>query len=85
MNKSTKQSKKINFEHTLSKLEDIIQQIEEGGQPLEQMMKQFEEGMKLVDQCRKALDEAELRVSLLMKEQSEERLKNFDENDNTKR
>ena len=39
--------------------------------------------MKLVEQCRKALDKAELRVSLLMKEQSEERLKNFDENNNT--
>ena len=77
------QTKKLNFEDTLSKLEDIIRQMEEGGQPLEKMLDCFEEGMKLVEQCRKALDEAELRVSLLMKEQSEGRLKNFDENDNS--
>ncbi len=83
MKKSSTQTKKLNFEDTLSKLEDIIRQMEEGGQPLEKMLDRFEEGMKLVEQCRKALDEAELRVSLLMKEQSEERLKNFDENDNS--
>ena len=83
MNKDSKSATKINFENTLSTLEDIIRQMEEGGQPLEKMMDQFEKGMKLVEQCRKTLDEAELRVSLLMKEQSEERLKNLDENDNT--
>ena len=83
MKKSSTPTKKLNFEDTLSKLEDIIRQMEEGGQPLEKMLDRFEEGMKLVEQCRKALDEAELRVSLLMKEQSEERLKNFDENDNS--
>ena len=83
MKKGTTQTKKLNFEDTLSKLEDIIRQMEEGGQPLEKMLDQFEEGTKLVEQCRKALDEAELRVSLLMKEQSEERLKNLDENDSS--
>ena len=83
MKKSTSQTKKLNFEDTLSKLEDIIRQMEEGGQPLEKMLDQFEEGTKLVEQCRKALDEAELRVSVLMKEQSEEMLKNLDENDSS--
>ena len=83
MKKSNAPAKELNFENMLSKLDDIIRQMEKGGQPLEKMMDQFEEGMKLVEQCRKALDEAELRVSLLMKEQSEERLKNFDKNDNT--
>ena len=83
MKKGTTQTKKLNFEDTLSKLEGIIQQMEEGGQPLEKMLDQFEEGTKLVAQCRKALDEAELRVSVLMKEQSEERLKDLDENDSS--
>ena len=83
MEKDTTQAKKLNFEDTLSKLEDIIRQMEEGGQPLEKMLDHFEEGMKLVEQCRKALDEAELRVSSLMREQSEERLKNFDENNSS--
>ncbi len=83
MKKDTTQTKKLNFEDTLSKLEDIIRQMEEGGQPLEKMLDQFEEGTKLVEQCRKALDQAELRVSVLMKEQSEGRLKNLDENDSS--
>ena len=84
MKKSSKQNKSLNFEEMLSKLETIISKMEAGGQPLEKMMTQFEEGMKLVGQCRKALDEAELRVSLLMKEQSKEKLKDIDEADNTK-
>ena len=83
MKKSTTQTSKLNFEDTLSKLEDIIRQMEEGGQPLEEMITQFEEGMKLVAQCRKALDKAELRVSVLMKEQSKERLKDIDKDDST--
>ena len=82
MKKNDTQAEKLNFEDSLSKLEDIIRQMEEGGQPLEKMMAQFEEGMKLVEQCRKSLDEAELRVSLLMKDKSKERLKDIGEDDN---
>ena len=81
--KTQSANKKLNFEDTLSKLEDIIQQMDEGGQPLEKMIAQFEEGMKLVEQCRKALNDAELRVSVLMKDQSKQKLKNIDEDDST--
>ena len=83
MKRNSKHNTKLNFEDTIVKLEGIIHQMEEGGQPLEQMMIQFEEGMKLVEQCRKTLDDAELRVSLLMKEQSKERLRNIDEDSST--
>ena len=81
--KTQSANKKLNFEDTLSKLEDIIQQMDEGGQPLEKMIAQFEEGMKLVEQCRKALNDAELRVTVLMKDQSKQKLKNIDEDDST--
>ena len=79
MKKNATRTKKLNFEETISKLENIIHQMEEGGQPLEKMMAQFEEGTKLVEQCRKALDDAELRVSLLIKG----KLKSIDKDDNT--
>ncbi|MBC6413846.1 MAG: exodeoxyribonuclease VII small subunit [Chromatiales bacterium] len=84
MKKNDTRSNQLNFEGSLSKLEDIIQQMEDGGQPLEKMMIQFEEGMQLVEQCRKALDNAELRVTTLMKDQAKEKLKSIDENDNAK-
>ena len=81
--KTQNANKKLNFEDTLSKLEDIIRQMDEGGQPLEKMIAQFEEGMKLVEQCRKVLDDAELRVTVLMKDQSKQKLKDIDEDDST--
>lgn len=68
--------KKLNFEDSMARLEEIVSLLERGDAPLEQAMALFEEGAKLLRECTKQLDEAEQKVTLLTageNGQSEER------------
>jgi len=58
------------FEAALTRLEDIVKQLETGDLPLEQSLKLFEEGIKLSRICHKRLDEAERRVEILLKDKT---------------
>ena len=55
------------FEQALTRLEQIVRQMERGDVPLEQALALFEEGTGLVSSCTKLLDEAELKVVQLTK------------------
>ena len=55
------------FEQSLTRLEQIVKQMERGDVPLEQALALFEEGTGLVSSCTKLLDEAELKVVQLTK------------------
>ena len=55
------------FEQSLTRLEQIVKQMERGDVPLEQALALFEEGTGLVSSCSKLLDEAELKVVQLTK------------------
>lgn len=57
--------KKLNFEGSMARLEEIVSLLERGDAPLDQAMALFEEGAKLLRECTKQLDEAEQRVTLL--------------------
>lgn len=57
--------KKLDFEGSMARLEEIVSLLEKGDAPLEQAMSLFEEGAKLLRECTKQLDEAEQKVSLL--------------------
>ncbi|MCI8912748.1 MAG: exodeoxyribonuclease VII small subunit [Lawsonibacter sp.] len=57
--------KKLNFEGSMVRLEEIVSLLEKGDAPLEQAMALFEEGAKLLRECTKQLDEAEQKVTLL--------------------
>ncbi len=57
--------KKLDFEASMIRLEEIVGLLERGEAPLEQAMALFEEGAKLLRECTKQLDEAEQKVSLL--------------------
>jgi exodeoxyribonuclease VII small subunit len=57
--------KKLNFEGSMARLEEIVSLLERGDAPLEQAMTLFEEGAKLLRECTRQLDEAEQKVSLL--------------------
>ena len=57
--------KKLNFEDSMARLEEIVSLLERGDAPLEQAMTLFEEGAKLLRECTKQLDEAEHKVTLL--------------------
>jgi exodeoxyribonuclease VII small subunit len=58
------------FEAALSRLEEIVQELEKGDLPLEQSLKFFEEGIKLSRICNKRLEEAERKVEVLLKDKS---------------
>jgi len=59
---------KINFESALEELNDIVEQMEEGGLTLEKSLQQFERGITLTRQCQKELKDAEQKVQILVKQ-----------------
>lgn len=59
--------KSITFEKSITRLEEIVKQMEQGNVSLEDALKLFEEGTGLVKECARQLDEAELQVVKLMK------------------
>tara|TARA_B100000029_G_scaffold515044_1_gene620253 strand:- start:3222 stop:3449 length:228 start_codon:yes stop_codon:yes gene_type:complete len=61
-------NKKVTFEKTLSRLEEIIKILEQGSPDLEEMMSLFEEGIKLSESCHEQLKLAEQRISTLIKD-----------------
>lgn len=58
------------FEEALKRLEEIVEKLESGDQPLEKSLALFEEGIKLARFCNTKLNEAEKKISLLMKDKS---------------
>lgn len=56
------------FEPALARLEEIVQELEQGDLPLEQSLKLFEEGIKLSRICNARLEEAERKVEILLKD-----------------
>lgn len=59
--------KKLNFEQSIARLEEIVSLLERGEAPLEQSVALFEEGTKLIGGCNKLLDSAEQKVQKLSK------------------
>ena len=60
-------SKSKSFEENLSRLEEIVKQLEDGSVPLEESMKLFQEGTALAASCNALLDKAELEIVKLTK------------------
>lgn len=61
--------KKMNFEASMARLEEIVTLLERGDAPLDQAMSLFEEGAKLLRECTAKLDTAEQQVRLLVAEE----------------
>lgn len=57
---------KQSYEKSLSRLEEIVALLEEGGQPLEKTLELFSEGTELITFCSKYLDEAEQKITKLL-------------------
>ena len=55
------------FEAAMTRLEEIVRQLEDGQLPLEEALKLFAEGTELVQSGSKLLDDAQLQVAKLMK------------------
>ena len=63
--------KKIDFEASLDRLEQLVDQMEDGELTLEESLKAFEQGVKLTRECQQALKDAEQKVQLLMEQNGE--------------
>ena len=63
--------KKDEFEKSLARLEEIVDELEGGDFTLEESLAKFEEGLKLGKSCKKILDKAEARIKKLMPDEEE--------------
>lgn len=57
------------FENSLSALETIVRQLEEGDLSLEESLKLFEDGVKLSRECQERLNQAERRIEVLLRDE----------------
>lgn len=63
--------KKLSFEQSMLRLEEIAQQLEGGEASLDESLKLFEEGSRLMGKCSAMLDAAEQKVELLLGKEEE--------------
>ena len=63
--------KKMSFEQSVDRLQEIVAALEKGDAPLADSLKLFEEGTKLVSSCTAMLDQAEQKVVKLVKSADE--------------
>lgn len=57
----------IPFEAALKRLEEIVEELENGDIEIERALKLFEEGTKLARTCQKKLSNVERRIEILKK------------------
>ncbi|MBI3189621.1 MAG: exodeoxyribonuclease VII small subunit [Ignavibacteriales bacterium] len=60
--------KKDTFEHSLKRLEEIVESLEDGNVPLDDALKLYEEGISISKQCVEKLNSAELKLKRLSKD-----------------
>lgn len=70
--------KAVDFEKALSELEALVSTMEKGDMSLEDSLKAFETGIKLTRDCQAKLSEAEHKVEMLIEQQGELQLTDFD-------
>ncbi len=58
----------LTFEEALSRLEVLVNRLEEGNLPLEESLDLFAEGIKLTKQCSKHLEQAEKQICVLLED-----------------
>jgi exodeoxyribonuclease VII small subunit len=63
-----KSKKTIPFEESFQRLEEIVEELEKGGDNLETSLELFEEGVKLTEICRNKLEEADQKIKKLVKQ-----------------
>jgi exodeoxyribonuclease VII small subunit len=65
--KKSESVQKPDFEHSLTRLEEIVRKLESENLSLDEAMKIFEEGVQLSRDCQKHLEQAEGKVEILLK------------------
>jgi exodeoxyribonuclease VII small subunit len=62
------ESASVTFEESFGRLQQAIEQLEQGGLTLEAALDLFDESVRLASSCNRVLDQAELRLSRLIEE-----------------
>ncbi len=65
---SSKKENKQTLEQSLKRLEEIVEQLEQGDVPLDDALNMYEEGIELSKACVAKLTQAELRLKKLAKD-----------------
>lgn len=63
-----RKSQTPDFETSLSELEKLVDQMEQGELTLEQSLQAFEQGIKLTRDCQQRLSQAEQKVQVLIEQ-----------------
>ena len=63
---SKAKDQKKTIEESLTELERLVEELENGDLELDQALKKFEQGVKLSRECQKTLEEAEMKIKILM-------------------
>lgn len=63
-----KKESKASFEHSLARLEKIVDTLESGDVSLDDSLKMFEEGIQLSKECMETLNKAEIKIKQLTKD-----------------
>ncbi len=58
-------AKKMSFEESMNRLEEIVRTMEQGDAPLEESMKLFQEGTALAKDCAQMLENAQIQVQMV--------------------
>ncbi len=58
-------AKKMSLEQSFERLDDIIQELQEGELTLEQSFQKYEEGMKMIKNCTDAIDKVEKKLEII--------------------
>ena len=56
------------FEHSLKRLEEIVEALEQGNVALDDVMKMYEEGVQISKECLEQLSRAEVKLKRLSKD-----------------
>jgi len=65
---SAKQSEALSFEEALTRLEAVVDELEDGELQLDASLRIFEEGVRLSRECATQLDAAEERIEVLTRD-----------------
>ena len=76
-----KKSELPDLEASLTEINSLIEKMEHGNLSLEQSLTQFERGITLIKHAQKILQTAEQKVQLLMKNNGDEKLTNYENNE----
>lgn len=75
---ATKKPENMSFEESLTELDALVNQLENGDLDLEDALKKFERGIALARSSQTKLTEAEQRVEILLKDDDASELIPFD-------